>query len=188
LFVLSTKKFRIFFEPPPDNSNREQVSNNKAPCYGALKICLRDYMLLLFPDMSLLLSAGASIPPMLEDSEAGAPAGTEVGLLEAALEEDDLFDGDFLAAFFGEDFFAAFFAPFLAAFLPAFLAAFFGAFLATLLLMDFLDALFFFAAFFAPPLLAPFFAAFFRADFLEAPFLEADFLADFFFDFAIVVL
>jgi hypothetical protein len=110
--------------------------------------------------------------------------GAEAGLRDAALEDDDLFAGAFLAAFLGEDFLAAFLAAF---FGEDFLAAFFGAFLATLL-ADFLDAPFFFAAFLLPPLLA----AFFLADFLDAlflaPFLEADFFADFFFDFAIVVL
>ena len=140
-----------------------------------------DYMLLSLLDMSLFDSAGASIPPELDESAAGALEGTLVDLLEASLEEDDFLAGDFFAAFLrGDDFFAAFFAPFFAAFFAPFL----GALLAAFFLALFLEAPFFFAAFLAPP----FFAAFFLADFLDAPFLEADFLADFFFDFAIVVL
>jgi len=83
-----------------------------------------DYMLLSLLDMSLFDSAGASIPPELDESAAGALEGTLVDLLEAALEEDDFLAGDFFAAFLrGDDFFAAFFAPFFAAFFAPFLGA-----------------------------------------------------------------
>jgi hypothetical protein len=57
-------------------------------------------MLLSLLDMSLFDSAGASIPPELDESAAGALEGTLVDLLEAALEEDDFLARRFFRSFF----------------------------------------------------------------------------------------